>query len=376
MYWNPESYLLLAADDGDIFSTTHNKIKERSYEDARCTIKTSGDILKDEIMSVIGYINKIAIIFVGIAVGVPEVALGLDALYLVETSVQMSIGMDDIEKGKAIGVKRVGFGMLNAMPVAISSATRLVSFAGTELEAGTNLVISDGESPLVNMQKIDIDGEQYQVPTYSTKNGLQPLYDIKGTHRVGLWVYKIGGVWKKIGLGGGTPVPSQLVPVTRSEVSEFLSSHGLSNLSEEDVKFYDEDENYSFYRDTGTDSIILMESVDGDINYTDLKTDDAWAPGDKYDYSNIDPAGNPVSSWRVTSQHNEEYVEVQRIHFDPEHRYTPERLDRVIDGIRKGHYLPAIKVRDAGPNFALVDGYHRLKAAKELGLTHVPIIRS
>ena len=52
---------------------------------------------------------------------------------------------------------------------------------------------------------------------------------------------------------------------------------------------------------------------------------------------------------------------------------NPEKLNRIIERIRRQGVQPPLQVRRTRFGYALVDGLYRLRAAQSLGLTRVPV---
>jgi hypothetical protein len=91
-----------------------------------------------------------------------------------------------------------------------------------------------------------------------------------------------------------------------------------------------------------------------------------WSIPERYDYKEI-------HTWQ-TPTGKESSLKTADI--DPGRSVLiPERLHRAKQGIKDGVLLDPIKVRTAeGGRFAVVDGNHRLQAARDLGLDRVPYI--
>ena len=69
-------------------------------------------------------------------------------------------------------------------------------------------------------------------------------------------------------------------------------------------------------------------------------------------------------------------VEIDRIHhnpFQPRKQFDPDELQQLTDSVKAHGILQPLVVRDAGDHFQLIAGERRLRAAREAGLTHVPI---
>jgi ParB family chromosome partitioning protein len=69
-------------------------------------------------------------------------------------------------------------------------------------------------------------------------------------------------------------------------------------------------------------------------------------------------------------------VEIDRIHhnpFQPRKQFDPDELKQLTDSIQAHGILQPLVVRDAGDHFQLIAGERRLRAAREAGLTHVPV---
>ncbi len=60
--------------------------------------------------------------------------------------------------------------------------------------------------------------------------------------------------------------------------------------------------------------------------------------------------------------------------FQPRQNYDEARLGELMDSIREKGFLSPIVVRRAGDNFEVIAGERRLRAARKLGLTKIPVI--
>jgi ParB family transcriptional regulator, chromosome partitioning protein len=60
--------------------------------------------------------------------------------------------------------------------------------------------------------------------------------------------------------------------------------------------------------------------------------------------------------------------------FQPRHRFTEEELEELSGSIREQGVLQPLLVRKADPGFELVAGERRLRAARRVGLTQVPVV--
>lgn len=55
-------------------------------------------------------------------------------------------------------------------------------------------------------------------------------------------------------------------------------------------------------------------------------------------------------------------------------RMSPIAFDMLVEAIRRHGFLQPILVRDLGERFEIVDGAHRCRAAREVGITSVPCV--
>jgi hypothetical protein len=91
-----------------------------------------------------------------------------------------------------------------------------------------------------------------------------------------------------------------------------------------------------------------------------------WSIPERYDYKEIHTWRTPTG---LESSLNTVDIDLGRIEL------IPERLERAQQGIKDGVLLDPIKVRAAeGGRYVIVDGNHRLQAARNLGLEKVPYI--
>lgn len=59
---------------------------------------------------------------------------------------------------------------------------------------------------------------------------------------------------------------------------------------------------------------------------------------------------------------------------DNPNQMSPDDFARLVEAIRKFGFLQPVLVRAVGNDFELVDGVHRVRAAREAGLTEVPCV--
>ena len=114
--WDPQQYIKLEANNLP-FDEIAKRQKDRSYADADVKITSDADLTKDEVLSGLEKTTKAALFLTPLALVVPEVALALDAFYLVDGAVTTVIGIDDTVQGKPNGTERIVFGALNAAQV-------------------------------------------------------------------------------------------------------------------------------------------------------------------------------------------------------------------------------------------------------------------
>lgn len=115
-FWDPQQYITLEPNNLP-FDEIAKRQKSRSYADADVKITSDADLTKDKILSGLEKTTKAALFLTPLALVMPEVALALDAFYLVDGAVTTVIGIDDTVKGKPNGTERVVFGALNAAQV-------------------------------------------------------------------------------------------------------------------------------------------------------------------------------------------------------------------------------------------------------------------
>ncbi|WP_284193150.1 hypothetical protein [Vibrio zhanjiangensis] len=138
------------------------------------------------------------------------------------------------------------------------------------------------------------------------------------------------------------------------------------------VEMFGEDSEY-FYEDFDG-QIYKYETADGEITYLgkqdgeyiDLKNDQTWQPRR---YSVVGP--NAIKTW-LTGDPATLYADTDKVIADRSASYDNERLENIRNGFDQGHYLPPIDVRWDNGVFKVINGNHRLKVAREMGMESIP----
>lgn len=120
-YWNPQTYVNQEAGiSNDPFASIARQQKARSYADAALLVRSDRDVGKAEASR---YLEAAAMVLAPLALLVPGAGLAVDAALMSIGAAEIGIGADDIAHGKlAAGQGRIGFGLLNAVPVAATAA--------------------------------------------------------------------------------------------------------------------------------------------------------------------------------------------------------------------------------------------------------------
>lgn len=157
--WNPQTYITADAVNADPFAAMTQRHKARSYMDAAHEIITDRDVVKSRLITLAEAATVAALMLTPLALVVPEVAMGVDAVYVAAGVAQASIGIDDVRHDKSAGTDRIVFGALNAAPGIAQGASKLV--AG-QLEEATSTAIeldgmSDSKSVDLNLEEVFSD---------------------------------------------------------------------------------------------------------------------------------------------------------------------------------------------------------------------------
>lgn len=123
-FWNPQDFIKTEPNSLP-FDEVAKRQKDRSYADADVKITTDGDVTKNHILSGLEKASKAALFLTPLALVVPEVALALDAFYLMNGATTAGIGVDDTVHGKPEGTRRIVFGVFNAIVVVAPRAASL-----------------------------------------------------------------------------------------------------------------------------------------------------------------------------------------------------------------------------------------------------------
>ncbi|MDY7533467.1 hypothetical protein RGV33_17540 [Pseudomonas sp. Bout1] len=143
--WDPQRYITTEAVTGDPFHTMTQRQKTRSYADANHEIVTDGDVTKSRVINVAEAAATAALMLTPLAMVIPEVALGVDAVYLAAGVAETAVGVDDAIHGKSAASDRIVFGLLNAAPVLVHGVPGLGK-SPTALEAAKSQATKPGLS--------------------------------------------------------------------------------------------------------------------------------------------------------------------------------------------------------------------------------------
>ncbi|MBU2897826.1 ParB/RepB/Spo0J family partition protein [Vibrio hepatarius] len=132
-----------------------------------------------------------------------------------------------------------------------------------------------------------------------------------------------------------------------------------------DSEFFYEDFDGQIYKyDAGDGEITYLVKQDGE--YINLKNDQTWQPRR---YSVVGP--NAIKTW-LTGDPATLYADTDKVIADRSASYDNERLENIRNGFNQGHYLPPIDVRWDNGVFKVINGNHRLKVAREMGMESIP----
>lgn len=123
--WDPQQYITTHPVDGDPFQVMAERQKTRAYADADHDIVTDRDVTKQRIISVAEAAATAALMLTPLALVIPEVAIALDATYVVAGVAELAVGIDDATHGKSTAIDRSVFGLLNAVPPLLHGAGKL-----------------------------------------------------------------------------------------------------------------------------------------------------------------------------------------------------------------------------------------------------------
>lgn len=177
------------------------------------------------------------------------------------------------------------------------------------------------------------------------------------------------------GRGAGATAPYQFGSGLRitsvKEYDDFLARHDIiqdsqiridvrAEVSEgADVRIH--------VRADGSSTLIMRDSADN--LFIDLANNETVSTGSFYDYRQL-------KSWAVADEAAS--PDLTRVSIDEitlgRPNIEPERLKRVKDAIENGVNLPPVKVQKTPGGYLVVDGNHRLQAARELNLEKVPVV--
>ncbi|MNO75726.1 Dermonecrotic toxin [compost metagenome] len=126
--WPPQTYVNYRPDkyspaiDGDLFQVLAERQRQRSYDDADFLITRDSQVSKARWL---GYLNNTLNLLAPLCLVVP----GLAPLLAVGGIVQLGLGLDQAINGKSLqekqaGVGNITWGLFNAVPLAITSASR------------------------------------------------------------------------------------------------------------------------------------------------------------------------------------------------------------------------------------------------------------
>ncbi|WP_268798848.1 ParB N-terminal domain-containing protein [Pseudomonas huanghezhanensis] len=155
---------------------------------------------------------------------------------------------------------------------------------------------------------------------------------------------------------------------TRKELDEALAKKGslAGNLLDDIRAEFDEGADlYTYKQDDGTESLMVQDI--GQQTYADLFTNGTVNVGKTYDYK-------VLNSWGTLK---DEAAGVQRVSIDRitsgRTNLVPARVQSAKQAIEEGVPLLPVDVRRTGAGYVVVNGNHRVEAAKQLGLRDIPI---
>ncbi|WP_259741052.1 membrane-targeted effector domain-containing toxin [Pseudomonas poae] len=163
--WDPQTYIKTEPSTLPFAEVTRRQ-KERSYADAAVKITSDADVTKQGVLDRLEQIGKMALFMTPLAMVVPEVALGLDAFYVVSGITTAGIGVDDQVQGKPKGTDRVVFGVFNAVVTVAPHIGR----AGRDEPT----VINPTEKPQVHVETDDANLPLKNEAPAATANRLRP----------------------------------------------------------------------------------------------------------------------------------------------------------------------------------------------------------
>lgn len=138
-FWDPQTFITTEPSHLPFDEITKRQ-KARSYVDADIQITSDADETKQSILSGLEKTKKVALFLAPLALVMPEVALALDTVYLVDGATTTVIGVDDEIHGKPAGTQRIIFGAFNAATVVIPhlvKAGRTPEGAADNVESNT-----------------------------------------------------------------------------------------------------------------------------------------------------------------------------------------------------------------------------------------------
>lgn len=169
--WDPQTTISTHPVADDPFKVMTQRQKARSYADADHDITTDRDVNKKRAVNVLEAATAAALMLTPLAMVMPEVALGMDAVYVAAGVGEVGIGIDDVAHGKSTGTDRIVFGVLNALPVLLHgggggekvltslSETESKAAAGTFPESGVVTDVSEVFDSETQRVELAGDGE-------------------------------------------------------------------------------------------------------------------------------------------------------------------------------------------------------------------------
>jgi hypothetical protein len=64
-------------------------------------------------------------------------------------------------------------------------------------------------------------------------------------------------------------------------------------------------------------------------------------------------------------------IDAVRLDFQPRENLSPETIGEYVMALQRGEELRAVRVRFDGTSYFLEDGFHRIEAARQVGITEI-----